>query len=119
VFVDTQQWKSNLQDTGDTISKFLQSLDCELVSDTSPSRCSSWDITEENVSMLLSARTRNCTAALDRMQTSNAPSVSAARADQQISKGTADNSTHKLLPLSYLRISSMHMSLHIAVSWFQ
>jgi hypothetical protein len=102
VYVDTQQWKSNLQDAGDTVSKFLQSLDCELVSDTSPSRCSSWDIAEANVSMLLSTRTQSCTAASDRMQTSDAPSVSAARADQQISKGTADNSTHKLLPLLYL-----------------
>jgi hypothetical protein len=104
VSVDSQQWKSNLQDASDTISKFLQPLNCELVSDTSPNRCSSWDITEENVSMLLSGRIRNFAVASDRIHTSDVP-VSAARADQQISKGTAKDNTYKLLFL-HLQISS-------------
>ncbi|XP_033608569.1 fidgetin-like protein 1 isoform X2 [Cryptotermes secundus] len=115
---DPQQWKSNLMDAGDTISKFLHPLNCDLVSDTTPSRCSSWDITEENVSMLLSARTRNYIAALDGIQTSDAPSVFATRADQQISKGyipvglTAANQ-HKMNGSKWQEHSDPHVSDHL------
>ncbi|XP_021932258.1 fidgetin-like protein 1 isoform X2 [Zootermopsis nevadensis] len=62
---DTQQWRSNLRDAGVTISKFLRPLNCELVNSTSPNQCSSWDVTEENISALLSAQTHNCTVTSD------------------------------------------------------
>lgn len=64
-FIDTQQWRSNLRDAGVTISKFLRPLNCELVNSTSPNQCSSWDVTEENISALLSAQTHNCTVTSD------------------------------------------------------
>ena len=91
--VDSQQWKSNLKDAGDTVSKFLQPLNCELVSKTSPSRCSSWDITEENVSQLLTERAQNCTVTSGSCRTRlfNAPSVSAADSFQDVSKRTAED----------------------------
>jgi hypothetical protein len=96
-FVDTQQWKSNLKDAGDTVSKFLQPLNCELVSKTSPYRCSSWDIAEENVSLLLTAQTQACTVMSESCGTQlfNAPSVSGADSLQDISKLAAEDDACK------------------------
>jgi hypothetical protein len=96
-FVDSQQWKSNLKDVGDTVSKFLQPLNCELVSKTSPNRCSSWDITEENVSLLLTTQTPKFTVTSDSCGTHlvDAPSVSRADSLQDISKCTAEDDACK------------------------
>lgn len=82
-----------MKDAGDTVSKFLQPLNCELVSKTSPNRCSSWDITEENVSLLLTARDQNCTVNSDgcRTQLFNAPSVSGADSLKDVSKHTTED----------------------------
>jgi len=95
--VDPQQWKSNLKDAGDTVSKFLQPLNCELVSKTSPARCSSWDVTKENVLQLLTERAQNCTVTSDscRTQLFNAPSVSGASSLQDVSKHTAEDDACK------------------------
>ena len=94
--VDSQQWKSNLKDAGDTVSKFLQPLNCEFVSKTSPNRCSSWDITEENVSQLLTERAQNCAVTSDSCRTRlfNA-SVSGANSRHDVSKHTAEDDACK------------------------
>jgi len=86
-----------LTDAGDTVSKFLQPLNCELVSKTSPTRCSSWDITEENVAQLLTERAQNCTVTSDSCRTRlfNAPSVSGADSRQDVSKHTAEDGACK------------------------
>lgn len=96
-FVGPQQWKSNLKDAGDTISKFLQPLNCELVSKTSPNRCSSWDITEENALLLRTTQTQNCTVSSDscEAQLLDATSVSGADSHQDISKCAAEDDACK------------------------
>jgi hypothetical protein len=92
-FVDCQQWKSNLKDAGITVSKFLRPLNCELVNNTSPNQCSSWDVTEENVSALLSIQAQKCTGTSDDWgrQLSDTTSVSAASGGQHISKHTSED----------------------------
>lgn len=86
-----------MKDAGDTVSKFLQPLNCELVSKTSPNRCSSWDITEENVSQLLTVGAQNCAVTSDSCRTRlfNAPSVSGAASLQDVSKHTAEDDACK------------------------
>jgi len=95
--VDSQQWKSNLKDAGDTVSKFLQPLNCELVSKTSPNRCSNWDIIGENVSQLLTERAQNCAVTSDSWRTRlfNASPVSGADSLQDVSKHTAEDDVFK------------------------
>lgn len=60
--------------------------------------------------MLLFARTQ--IAASDGIQTSDAPSGPATRADQQISKGSAEDNTYKQLIFLYLE-SIMHHEITI------
>jgi hypothetical protein len=95
--VDPQQWKSNLKDAGVTVSKFLQPLNCELVNSTSPYQCSSWDVTEENVSALLSTQAQSCAVTLNDWgrQMSHVTSVSAASSGQHISEPTAEDNACK------------------------
>lgn len=131
-FVDSQQWKSNLKDAASTVSKLLQPLNCELATDSSPNRCSSWNVTEENVSMLLSARSQNCTVTLDKwgQQLSDAPSISVANLGQNISKHvTEDNACkqsvdlclknmvhHEIMIYSNFKFADFSFITHIAGS---
>ena len=43
----------------ETVLKFMKPLDCELATESVPKRCSSWDVTDDNVLNLLNAESSN------------------------------------------------------------
>ncbi|PSN40339.1 Fidgetin-like protein 1 [Blattella germanica] len=55
----THQWTSSFMNAEKTFLKYIRPLDCELASETEPSRCTSWDPSQEDISNLLSVENKN------------------------------------------------------------